>query len=361
MSTPTGPAARGPGHAAPRATWPQRALRRWRVWLPALSLALLCVVVTQDMDDWLIGHVPYLWYVVISRALGTTLLVIPLLLYYSWRRAAQRQAEARQAVEAAIGLRDDLAHMLVHDLKSPLTSAGMALNLLARLAATEPRDPGKEQRMLSMARDDCRRMEHLVQDILDVARTEAGQFPLDLAPADVIEPVRQAVYEVGPLLHERSLCVAERYAPGPVLATVDSDKLHRVVSNLLDNAIKFSPEGGEIEVEITDTATEVRIAVRDNGEGIPPELRERIFDKFRQGAGAERVARRSVGLGLTFCKLAVEAHGGRIWVDSAPGGGSLFVFTLPRSEPGDNGPAAGAAGAVSGGQAPRAEGSMSAT
>lgn len=109
----------------------------------------------------------------------------------------------------------------------------------------------------------------------------------------------------------------------------DSEKIRRVVHNLLDNALKYTPRGGTVRASAAETEHEVLVAVRDSGEGIPEHLRERIFDKFAQAEAAREGRRLSVGLGLAFCRLALEAHGRRIWVDSVPGAGSTFTFALP--------------------------------
>jgi signal transduction histidine kinase len=320
--------------AAPHETGRPRALfallsSGWHLWLPAVLLALLSIIVTMDLDDWLEGRVPHLAYVLISRTLGAALLVIPIILYLVWRGAAQREKLAREELQAAVELRDDLTNMLVHDLKTPIVSSGMALRMLVRLQAADERDSAHEKDLLKLALDSHRRMDAMVQDILDVARAEGRQMPLNLAAADLLEVVRQAVAEVRPRAQERSVQLREHYGPAPVLVVVDADKIGRVVNNLLENALKFTPVAGDIEVFVAVEGAKAKVSLRDSGEGVPPDLQDRIFEKFSQGEKARKAHRRSVGLGLTFCKLAVEAHGGRIWVESVPGDGSVFSFTVP--------------------------------
>lgn len=302
----------------------------WRFWLPAACLALGAVVATQDLDTWLEGRIPYLWYLLVSRTLGLALLVIPIFLYLVWRRTAQGERAAHEQLDAAVQLREDLTNMLVHDLKAPLASAGMALNILKRGQAADRRDPSEEEALVELASSSCRRLQGMVQDMLDVARAQAGRVPLDLASADLLSVVRQAVEEAGPGAEERSVQLKEHHAPAPLRVLMDAHRVRRVVSDLLENAIKLSPHGGDIEISADVVGTDARVAVRDSGEGIPVDLRTRFSEKFGQAEAGQRARRRSVGLGLTFCKLTVEAHGGRIWIESAPVQGSVFYFTLPQ-------------------------------
>ncbi len=113
------------------------------------------------------------------------------------------------------------------------------------------------------------------------------------------------------------------------MAEADPIRVEQVLRNLLDNAAKYSPEGGAIEVRGEFLAGRLTVSVRDQGPGIPPEDRERVFGRFQRGSTARRPGSTGVGLGLAICRRLVEAHGGRIWADSAPGGGSAFFFTLP--------------------------------
>ena len=326
-----------PSHSSTPATmttrvFPKRSFSSWRFWLPALLLGILAVVVSEDIDDWLLqAHVPRVWYVLVSRTLGAAMIIIPLYLYLVWRQTAEREKYVNERLREAESLREDLTNMLVHDLKSPIVSAGMALNALRRLSNTQGERSPREKEMLQIALDNYQRLDFMVQNLLDVARTEGGQLPLTVAAANVTEVLRRAVSEVAPRAHTASIELREDYQQTPVVALVDADKLRRVVNNLLDNAIKFTPAGGYIEVAAKPDGEEALITVRDTGEGIPEDLHDRIFEKFTQAPGAQRGHRRSVGLGLTFCKLAVEAHGGRIWVENAPEGGSAFALALPLS------------------------------
>jgi signal transduction histidine kinase len=154
-------------------------------------------------------------------------------------------------------------------------------------------------------------------------------MPLALAPADLAEVVRQAVREAAPHLERDERELAESYPDQPLPVLIDAGKLRRVVDNLLDNAVGYSPPAGRLRVTAECREGEALVSVSDEGPGIPPELHQHIFQKFGQADGTGPPRRMSVGLGLTFARLAVEAHGGRIWVESAPGQGSTFTFALP--------------------------------
>jgi signal transduction histidine kinase len=135
-----------------------------------------------------------------------------------------------------------------------------------------------------------------------------------------------------PLAGDSEITLSKIVEPDLPLVLIDEDKINRVIVNLIDNALKFTPRGGRVTVSAErwlngDEGSYVRCIVRDTGPGIPPEYRSRIFERFVQIANRHG-RRRGTGIGLNFCQLAIEAHGGRIWVDEAPGGGSEFSFTL---------------------------------
>ncbi len=151
-------------------------------------------------------------------------------------------------------------------------------------------------------------------------------MPLDRTACDIPELARAAVKSITTLANEKGLTI--HVGGSPVSAIVDRDIVQRVFINLLGNAIKFSPNGGTVSIDISATGETVRVTVTDQGHGIPPEDHQRIFEKFGQVESGKRNKKYSTGLGLTFCKLAVEAHGGEIGVDSQSGQGSRFWFTL---------------------------------
>jgi PAS domain S-box-containing protein len=226
-------------------------------------------------------------------------------------------------------MRDDLTHTMVHDLRNPLTSIGAVLELLEQGQAT---GLGPAQReMLKIARVGARRMAELVNAILDVTRLESGRMPLDRQPLELDAVIDEALALQAPLAEPRGLRLDRHLPPSlpPVLA--DAGLVSRVLQNLIGNAVKFAARGGRVEVTAAVLAGQppmLRVMVSNEGDGIDPEVRGRLFQKF----AASRHRDHGSGLGLAFCRLAVEAHGGKIWAESEPGKGAAFSFTLPAAE-----------------------------
>jgi signal transduction histidine kinase len=179
----------------------------------------------------------------------------------------------------------------------------------------------------------------MMNGMLDVSRMEAGAMPLTFATVDVRDIAADAIQGGQALAGHARLELVPSHRPA--LARCDSNILRRVLANLLDNALKFTPDGGVVRVAVESDEREVRVAVSDSGAGIPTEDQGRIFDKFGQLRDGMKVTRHSSGLGLTFCKLAVEAHGGTISVRSQPGHGSTFSITVPADSAPDAPPSEG--------------------
>jgi signal transduction histidine kinase len=154
-------------------------------------------------------------------------------------------------------------------------------------------------------------------------------MPLALELVDLAGVVHAAVQAVASPLERGDRELAEFYPEEPLPTEIDPTKITRVVENLLDNALKYSPSQGHLQVRVETRDGEALVSVHDEGPGIPPEMHQRIFERFGQAEAVHEGRRMSFGLGLAFAKLAVEAHGGRIWVESAPGQGSTFTFALP--------------------------------
>jgi PAS domain S-box-containing protein len=223
-------------------------------------------------------------------------------------------------------LRDDLTNALVHDLRSPLNAILASLDTFNRITRDRELPEGPRE-MLQIGRDSAWRMMGMVNAILDTVRMEAGKLPIHADEVNLAQVAEQIVRLETPLANmgEVLLLVDVPFTLPPVL--IDATLVARVLQNLLDNAIKFTPPGGCVQVKAyLDPATSmVIVAVQDGGSGIPPNMSARLFDKFAVGDSP----RRGTGLGLAFCRLAVEAHGGKIWVESEPGQGAAFLFTLP--------------------------------
>jgi|GEM_PF-2109256 len=224
-------------------------------------------------------------------------------------------------------LRDDLTGMIVHDLRTPLTSLLSGLQALRFVGGRNP----DEQEILDNAIGGGEMLLGMINDLLDISKWESGLLVLDkqpLLPADVIE---YALAQIAPLAKRNGLRVARNIPSDLLPVEADRDLLRRSLTNLLGNAVKFTPRGGIVTVSASYDPAEAAVvfAVGDTGEGIPAHQVRRIFDKFGQVESRKAGRKMSTGLGLTFCKLVAEAHGGRIWVESKLGKGSRFLFTIP--------------------------------
>ncbi len=221
-------------------------------------------------------------------------------------------------------LRSDLTSMIFHDLRSPL---GNIISSLEVLRESLIGDDETVQSVLSIASRSSRRASRLVESLLDLDRLETDQAVLNKSEASIGALIAEAVEEVHPTAEAKGQLLRMELAPGLPMVLMDVDMVRRVLINLLENAIKFSRGGDLIQISVRQEGDHLQIAVKDSGVGISQRDRERIFEKFTRLGGQERP--KGLGLGLAFCRLAVEAHEGRIWVESEEGKGSTFAFTLP--------------------------------
>lgn len=227
-------------------------------------------------------------------------------------------------------MRDNLVHMIVHDLRNPLWSANIHLEQIQGLADTSLNP--LIQNHVNEALTATHTLMEMVNSILDVNRMEAGLIPLNPEPCDLILLIQDILQAAFSLIKSRRLTIESEAES--VVVKADITLIRRVIHNLLSNAISFTSEtGGEIHFGISRHDGMTRVTVRDNGQGIPAEYHEKIFEKFFQMNSALNGGRHSTGLGLTFCKLAVESHGGQIGVQSEEKRGSLFWFDLPENGP----------------------------
>ncbi len=225
-------------------------------------------------------------------------------------------------------MRQDLTAMLFHDLQSPLGNVISSLELLT--FELSPNNESPVSIMLDIAKRSSRRLETLIRSLLDINRLEAGN-PISAQTAVNIYNLIDEVKEIErPNFEQRQIEVIYDLMPGIPPVFVEEDMIRRVLINLFNNALKYSRGSKLVTISATAQPDEnsVFISVSDKGEGIPPKYRELVFDKFERIKEGDS-ASKGLGLGLAFCRLAVEAHGGHIWVDDAPGGGARFNFTLP--------------------------------
>lgn len=219
--------------------------------------------------------------------------------------------------------RDGLVHMVVHDMRSPATTIMGYLDLLeTKLKAHLGPD---HKRMFDTCHSQCQRLNGMIGDMLDLSRMERMGLPLKRQNIATQDLITAAVHQLG-TRGERVIAAA---APAGQVH-VDSTTIQRVLINLIDNALAYSPKTEKVQVGVIDAGDRWSFQVTDAGAGIPADQRDRLFDKFVRGTTGEN-ARRSVGLGLAFCKLAVQAHDGTIGINDAKPKGSVFWFSLPKA------------------------------
>ena len=243
-------------------------------------------------------------------------------LYEETERLAIELKQARE-------LEADFAAMIAHDLRSPLTS------VLSTAAMLEDGLLGpvseEQQKWLVKIQTMCRSLVDLVNDFLDLSKLDAGHVNLQKEIVDLNQLIRSNVETYLPLASHKSIALVEQVEPDLSPVEADPRRLDQVLLNLISNAIKFTPEGGEIEVGASqDEGTQVKLWVKDTGAGIPPAELASLFKKYGQTTSGKTSKDKGTGLGLVICKMIVEAHGGRIWVESEPGKGSKFTVALPR-------------------------------
>jgi signal transduction histidine kinase len=225
--------------------------------------------------------------------------------------------EARRAVDA----REEVLKIVSHDLRNPLATISMSADLMLEV----PLPDEQRVRRLTMIKRAGERMNRLIQDLLDVAKLEAGRLGITARPVDVSALLVEAEEMLRPLAAEKSIRLERTIGDGLPSVMADPGRVLQVIGNLVGNAIKFTPTGGRITLKAERVGSEVRFSVSDTGSGIPADQLPHIFGQFWQG---DRTDRRGIGLGLAIAKGLVEAHGGRISVESRVGEGTTFWFTL---------------------------------
>jgi PAS domain S-box-containing protein len=224
-------------------------------------------------------------------------------------------------------LKDEFVSMVSHELRTPLTSISGALGLLMEDAGG--RLPDTAMQLLTIAHANSQRLVRLINDILDLQKIEAGQLAFHLRYVGLRSVVEQAIEANRAFAEGFDVRIRLEGAPceGEVMA--DPDRLAQVLTDLLSNAIKFSPPGGEVVVAIARHGGEMRVSVRDHGPGIPDEFKSRIFEKFAQADSSDARQKGGTGLGLNIAKQLIHHHGGKLDFVAARGGGTVFYFDLP--------------------------------
>lgn len=260
----------------------------------------------------------------LSIAQGTlSFIVLYVIVFYLNRLINERNDALRREQH----LRSELTQLIVHDLKSPLTVILSGMNLMGKESLGTLTETQK--RLLVNLEKSGEEILHMISDLLDVERLEAGALTLQKTITDTASLLQNQINESKILASTNKQKLKFTYDPNLPQVRVDKGLISRVFANLLSNALKFTPEGGKVKVHITRQEHKLIITVADSGPGVPLHERERIFEKFAQVEGGER---RGAGLGLTFCKMVAEAHGGNLTVSASTLGGALFCLMLPFTE-----------------------------
>ncbi|MFO8013942.1 MAG: ATP-binding protein [Phycisphaerae bacterium] len=222
-------------------------------------------------------------------------------------------------------LKSEFVMTASHELKTPLQSLGMSIDLLQEGAAEKFTE--KERQLLETAREELQRLKALISDLLDLSKIEAGKVEMEVERLPVSALAQKAVGVFKEQAEQQQVDLKAEVPDDLPEVRADANKVTWVLTNLISNALRYVGEGGHITISAEPVGEWVHVSVADDGEGIPPEYQSRIFDKFVQVKGEKSVG--GTGLGLAICKEIIRAHKGTIWVDSTPGEGSTFTFTLP--------------------------------
>lgn len=244
----------------------------------------------------------------------------------TFNQMAQRLHEADRQQRELDTLRRDLIAWVGHDLRTPLTSTRVIVEALADGVID---DPETAQRYLHTAQRDIQLLTLLIDDLFDLAQMDAGGLVLERQPASISDLVSDSVESFAALADQRGVTLSGSAEPGVDPALVDARQIGRVLANLVGNALRHTPAGGEVNVLAKPVAGRVQIEVSDTGQGISPQDLPHVFERFYRGEKSRSRATGGSGLGLAIAKAIVEAHGGQIWVDSQPGKGARFTFYLP--------------------------------
>jgi two-component system sensor histidine kinase/response regulator len=268
----------------------------WKRSLAAVPLVVGGIFALQASEYLLLMSLPVLWYHVVTALIQAAIVLALVYLYWGWECQAEETRQAYERLAKLERLRDDMTAMLVHDLRNPLTVIGATLDILLARPEVMGQLTQNQSQFLTGAARSQRHLAGMIDDIVDVASAETTELPMELSTVEVCQMTRQAVQDVWVAAESKQLKLLEQYADS-LTVVGDPKKLRRVLDNVLNNAVRISPD-----------------------------LKGSIFSKLGELASEQKV---SVGLGLSFCKLVAEAHGGRIWAESDPEEGNEFIVALP--------------------------------
>jgi signal transduction histidine kinase len=227
---------------------------------------------------------------------------------------------------AALLMRDQYLAIVSHDLQTPLASISIGAHLMRRSLSSDTGDPVDLLESIEIIEQSAASMDRMISDLLDVERMAQDQLILKPERVDLRDLIHECVDLFAPLIAPKAVSMTTHLCPEPIFADLDHDRILQVLSNVIGNALKFSPNGGTIELSVRKQETQVEISVTDTGPGISEQATAQIFERYSQ---LKMNDRRGLGLGLYIAKWIIDAHKGRIWVTSDVGKGSTFSFTLP--------------------------------
>jgi PAS domain S-box-containing protein len=250
-------------------------------------------------------------------------------IYAAVLRDVSARYRAEEALRQAIRARDDMMGIVSHDLRNPAS----AVKMLARSILAEARErndiPADVVERVEVTLQAAAQIDSLIQDLLDVTRLEAGRLsvaPRNVAPLPLVEA---ALYSMRTLAESSGVALAATYEEELPMVYADPERVTQLLSNLVGNALKFTPAGGQVEVRVQPYGEGVLVSVVDTGDGIPADQLPHVFERFFQVSSPRMGSRHGAGLGLPIARGIVEAHGGTIWIESADGRGTTVRFTLP--------------------------------
>ncbi|MDJ0861460.1 MAG: ATP-binding protein [Gammaproteobacteria bacterium] len=251
------------------------------------------------------------------------------------QKSAELQAATAELKAANLRLqeldrmKDEFVSTVSHELRTPLTSI-RAFSEILHGNLDLPRN--QRQEFLAIVVKETERLTRLINDLLDIAKIESGRMDWHVEAHDLRDLISEAAASVSQLFRERGVKLVQRLPADPAMALVDRDRLQQVIINLLSNACKFCPEQfGQVQARLEHAEGKLRLTVQDNGQGIPPEHLERVFEKFHQVEEGDGQPEKGTGLGLAICRGIVEHHGGRIWAENGADAGALLVCEMPAS------------------------------
>jgi PAS domain S-box-containing protein len=251
-------------------------------------------------------------------------------IYAAVLRDISARQRAEDALRQALQARDDMMGIVSHDLRNPAN----AVKMLARsILEGEPGDASEGVlERVAIIRQAADQIDSLIQDLLDITRLEAGRLTVAPAVEDVERLVTISIDALRPLAEAGRVELFTEVPASRVTGLADAARVIQLLSNLIGNAIKFTPADGTVTLSVSAHEAEIEFTVSDTGGGIAPDELPHVFDRFYQAGGGRRGSRHGAGLGLPISRGIVEAHGGRIWIESAPGRGTTVRFTLPRGD-----------------------------